>query len=630
VRPELKDRGTTPVRVAAADTAVRRGPNGVLYLESRRRLGAFPGRITERLEHWARQAPERVFLAQRDASGGWRTLSYAETFEAVRCLAQALLDRKLSPARPLLILSGNGIEHALLGLAAMHAGVPYTPVAPAYSLVSRDYSMLRQIVELLDPALVFADEGARFEPALLAALPRRTELVVSKSAPDGIAATVFAELLETRASGAVEEASARVGPDTIAKVLFTSGSTGRPKGVVNTQRMLCANQEMIRSVLQFLADEPPVLCDWLPWNHTAGGNHNFGLVLWNGGSFYVDEGRPLPGAFDATLRNLREISATVHFTVPRTYEMLLPHLRSDAVLRERFFARLAIFFYAAAGLTQRVFDELQALALETRGCELLWVSGLGATETAPFALCTFDAGAYAGFVGHPVPGLELKLAPVGEKLEARVRGPNVTPGYWRDAERTAAAFDEAGFYCMGDAMKLVDPADPRAGLLFDGRIAEDFKLSTGTWVHVGTLRSRILAHGEGYLQDVVIAGHDRAFVAALVFPNLSRCRSLCPEHSEAAPASAVVQHPRVRERVRGALRALAVEGGGTSSIVARAVLLDTPPSIDAGEVTDKGSLNQKAVLEHRAAAVERLYATEPDPGVILVSDPSEASDAAAR
>jgi len=601
--------------------------DGVLYLAARRPLGRYPGRITERLEHWALHAPERVFLAQRAASGDWRTLTYAETLAAVRCVAQALLERKLSAERPVLILSGNGIEHALLALAAMHVGVLYAPVATAYSLQSRDHAMLRQIVERVEPALVFAAEGDRYEAALKAVLPHHAELVVGSRAPEGRPATPFGALAETPATPAVEDAARRVGPDTVAKVLFTSGSTGKPKGVLNTQRMLCANQEMLRSVFQFLADEPPVLCDWLPWNHTAGGNHNFGLVLWNGGSFYVDEGRPLPGAFDETLANLREISATAHFTVPRTYEMLLPHLRADAALRERFFARLAIFFYAAAGLTQRVIDELQELARETRGEELLWVTGMGATETAPFALCTGNAGAYAGLVGHPVPGLELKLAPVGDKLEARVRGPNVTPGYFRDPERTAQAFDEEGYYRMGDALKLVDPADPAAGLLFDGRLAEDFKLSTGTWVHVGVLRSQVLARGEGCLQDLVIAGHDRAFVGALVFPNLERCRSLCPELPEAASAAELLRDPRVRDRVRQALEPLAAESTGSSTFVARALLLDTPPAIDARELTDKGSLHQKAVLENRAAWMERLYAADPDEGVILIVDPREAGNA---
>jgi feruloyl-CoA synthase len=380
---------------------------------------------------------------------------------------------------------------------------------------------------------------------------------------------------------------------------------------------------MIRSVLPFLGDEPPVLCDWLPWNHTAGGNHNFGLVLYNGGTFYIDEGRPLPGAFETTVRNLREVSATAHLTVPRTYEMLLPHLRSDPLLRERFFARLRIFFYAAAGLSQRVFDELQELAVATRGAPLLWVTAMGATETAPFALCTGNVGAWAGYIGHPAPGLELKLVPVEGKLEARVRGPNVTPGYWRDPDLTAAAFDEEGFYRLGDAMRPAVPEDPAQGLLFDGRLAEDFKLTSGTWVHVGALRGRLLAHADGFLQDVVIAGHDRAFVAVLAFPNLPRCRELCPDLPPGASAREIAADPRVRARLGTVLQAVAAESTGTSTFVARALLLDSPPSIDAREITDKGTLNQKAVLAHRADRVEELYAATP-PNHVVRLDPPEA------
>jgi feruloyl-CoA synthase len=606
------------VRVASADTAVRCGADGSVYLRSRHPLASYPARLTERLEHWADVAPERVFLAQRAASGQWRSLTYADTLGAVRRVAQALLDRGLSAERPLLILSGNGIEHALLALAAMYSGVLYAPLAPAYSLQTRDYATLVDIVGRISPALVFAAEGAAYEAAIRAALPAGVELVVSSSAPDRRPATPFAELEATPATAAVDGAHARVGPDTIAKVLFTSGSTGHPKGVVNTHRMLCSNQEMLRTVLQFLADEPPVLCDWLPWNHTAGGNHNFGLVLYNGGTFYIDDGRPVPGAFETTVANLREISATAHFTVPRTYDLLLPHLRSDAVLRERFFARLKVFFYAAAGLTQRVFDELQALAVETCGEELLWVTGMGATETAPFAMCTGRAGAWAGFLGFPAPGLELKLAPVGEKLEARMRGPSITPGYWRDPALTERAFDQEGYYRLGDGMRFVDPSDPARGLVFDGRLDEDFKLSTGTWVSVGPLRSRILARAGGYAQDVVIAGHDRAFVGALFFPNVPRCRDLCPELAADAPVRAVLDDPRVRDTFRSILATLAAEGTGSSTFVARAVLLDVPPSIDAHEVTDKGSLNQKAVLQNRSARVDELYAPSPRAPVIVV------------
>jgi feruloyl-CoA synthase len=533
-------------------------------------------------------------------------------------VSQALVARRLSIERPLLILSGNSIEHALLALAAMHTGVLYAPIAPAYSLQARTYGTLGQIFDRVKPALVFAAEGASYEAALRSVLPPRAELIVSSSAPDGSAATPFAEIENTPVTDAVDRAHAKVGPDTIAKILFTSGSTGRPKGVINTHRMLCSNQEMLRSVMPFLADEPPVLCDWLPWNHTAGGNHNFGIVLYNGGTFYIDEGRPAPGAFETTVRNLREIAATAHFTVPRTYEMLLPYLRADAVLRERFFSRLKLFFYAAAGLTQRVFDELQELAVETCGEELLWVTGLGATETAPFAMCTGQAGAWAGFVGFPVPGMELKLTPAGEKLEARVRGPNVTPGYWRDQPLTDAAFDEEGFYRTGDAMRYLDPEDPAKGLIFDGRLAEDFKLSTGTWVSVGPLRAKILAHAGGYVQDVVIAGHDRELVAGLVFPNVLLCRAVCPDLPGDTPVRRMLDDPRVVELFRRLLADLAAQGTGSSTFLARALLVDVPPSIDAREMTDKGSLNQKAVLENRRQSVDELYASPPSSRVIVV------------
>ena len=602
---------------------MRRGDDGIVYVRSTTRLGHFPPRITERLEHWAAQAPDRIFLAQRDEQKRWRTVTYAEALSRVQRIAQALLDRGLSQQRPILILSGNSIEHALLALSAMHVGILYAPIAPAYSLQARDYTTLGQIFERVQPGLVFAAEGAAFERALERVLPSGIDLIVSSSLPTGLRASAFGVLEQRAATPEVDAARDRVGPDTIAKVLFTSGSTGRPKGVVNTQRMLCSNQEMIRTVMQFLTDEPPVLCDWLPWNHTAGGNHNFGLVLYNGGTFYIDEGRPVPAGIETTVNNLREVAATAHFTVPRTYEALMPFLRADAALRDRFFSKLKIFFYAAAGLSQKFFDDMQALAVQALGAKLLWVTGLGATETAPFALCTGHVDAWAGFVGFPVPGLELKLAPVGEKIEARVRGPNVTPGYWRDEVMTRAAFDDEGFYRMGDAMRYVDPADPAKGVLFDGRLAEDFKLSSATWVSVGPLRTRILAHAGGYVQDVVIAGHDRDFAAALVFPNLHLCRALCPGVQVDAPIDRLLSDPRVRGRFQEIFDELARDSTGSSTFVQRAMLLADPASIDAREITDKGSLNQKSVLQHRAALVDELYADPPPAAVIMVAQPPD-------
>jgi feruloyl-CoA synthase len=448
---------------------------------------------------------------------------------------------------------------------------------------------------------------------------------VSEQPPPGRAATAFEALQQTRATSAVERARNAVGPDTVAKILFTSGSTGRPKGVINTQRMLCSNQEMIRSVMAFLGDEPPVLCDWLPWNHTAGGNHNFGLVLHNGGTMYIDEGKPTPQLFPSTLANLREIPATAHFTVPRTYEMLMPHLQTDRVLRENFFRRLKLIFYAAAGLGQRFWDALREVALDACGEELQIVTGFGATETAPFALCTGARPASSGELGLPAPGLELKLAPVGDKLEARVRGPNVTPGYWRDEALTAAAFDEEGFYRLGDAMRFADPSDPQKGLVFDGRLAEDFKLSTGTWVSVGPLRSRIIAEARGLALDVVVAGHDRAFAAALIVPNVAMCREAAGDSARDLTVPELLAHPAVVARFQRVLDALAREGTGSSTFVARACLLDEPPSLDAGEITDKGSLNQKTVLRTRASLVEALYAPTASARVIACAREADRS-----
>jgi feruloyl-CoA synthase len=606
------------VRLGVFDTAVRRGADGVVYLTSSQPLGRYAIRITDCLDRWALDAPERTFLAERDANLQWRRISYADALRQVRNVAQALISRGLSVDRPVVILSGNGVDHGLMALAAMYAGIPYAPIAPAYSLQAQEFTALKQVFDRMRPGLVFAADGARFERALRAVLPDGVEVVTTSSAPADIPSTPFESLVATPATSDVDEARDRVGADTIAKVLFTSGSTGRPKGVINTQRMLCSNQEMIRAVLAFLGDAPPVLCDWLPWNHTAGGNHNFGLVLYNGGTLYIDEGKPAPALFAATLRNLREISCTAHFEVPRFYEMLMPHLRSDGALREAFFRDLKLIFYAAAGLGQKFWDALREVSLQACGEELLIMTGFGATETAPFAFTTGPDGAFAGMVGFPAPGLEVKLAPVGSKLEARVRGPNITPGYWHDEALTAAAFDEEGFYKLGDAMRFVDPDDPSRGLIFDGRLAEDFKLSTGTWVSVGPMRARILAAAGGLAQDVVITGHDREFAGALIFPNLAACRDVAGLGPEAT-ATEVLQSLPVVLSFRDALAGLAQDSTGSSTFVARALLLDQPPSLDARELTDKGSINQKVVLERRAALVEELYAPAVSARVLIAA-----------
>jgi feruloyl-CoA synthase len=578
-----RPRRVRPVNVLDGAAEFRNGPDGTVYVRSPRSLGGYPVRLTDRLERWAAEAPSRVFLAQRAPDGEWRNLTYADALAAVRAIAESLLRRRL--AGPVVILSENSIEHALLALGCMYCGVPYAPIAPAYSLASNELTTLRFLLARVEPAMVFAADGARFERPLAAAAGAGAEIVTVTPAA-GLPSIPFDELAAAAATARVDEARERVGPETVAKILFTSGSTGHPKGVITTQRMLCSNQEMLGDLLAFVREEPPVLCDWLPWNHTFGGSHNFGLALYNGGTLYIDEGKPMEPAFSATIRNLRDTAPTAYFNVPKGYEMLVAALRVDREFARRFFSRLRIVFYAAAGLNQRVWDELQDLAVESCGEEILMVTGLGATESAPLALATGRRGAAAGRVGLPVPGVELKLAPVENKVEARLRGPNITPGYWRDPEMTGAAFDEEGFYRLGDALLPVDPDDLLQGYRFDGRLTEDFKLSTGSWVSVGPLRESFLTWCAGAAQDVVLAAPDRDYVAALIFP--------------ARGLTAAELRPLIEGYARKAT--------GISTRICRAMVLDDPPSMDAGELTEKGSVNQKAVLRNRAALVEELYA----------------------
>src|SRR2546422_684476 len=458
-----------PVRLGPRDVVVERAADGTIHLRSPHALAPYPAKLTQRLEHWAKAAPQRIFLAQRDAAGGWRTIRYGETLAQVRRIGAALLERELSAQRPVAILSGNDIEHALLGLAANYVGIPYAPISPAYSLISTDLRKLRSIMDLLTPGLVFAADGAAYRRAIEAVAPSDVEIVICRNAVAGGAPATFETLSAVPANARLPAAHGRGGPDTIAKFLFTSGSTGTPKAVINTQRMWCANQAMILSQLAFFADEPPVIVDWAPWHHTAGGNHNFGFVLYNGGTCYIDEGKPVPGAIETTVKNLREIPTNWYFTVPKGYEALLPSFRADAELRKTFFRKLKVLWFAGAALAQSVFDEMQELALAACGERIMFLTGLGSTETAPMAIARMWQSKDSTNMGVPVPGVELKLVPSHGKLEARVRGPNITPGYWRQDELTAQAFDEDGFYKLGDALKFEDPTDPRAGLLFDGR-----------------------------------------------------------------------------------------------------------------------------------------------------------------
>lgn len=609
---------------ARAEVIVERRENGALVLRSAQRLAPYSRCVGEWLLHWAREVPQACFLAER-AGAGWRQLSYADALAQVRQIGSALLRRGLSVERPLVILSDNGIDHALLTLGAMHVGIAVAPISPAYSLMSQDHAKLKGIMALLQPGLVYAADGLRFSGALAALDLKGVEVVVSANPPAGIAATGFASLLADVDSVAVDKAFAAVGPDTIAKFLLTSGSTGEPKAVINTQRMLCANQQAIAQVWPFLASTAPVVVDWLPWSHTFGANHNFNMVLRNGGTLYVDDGKPMPGLVDKTIANLREIAPTIYFNVPRGFDMLLPALEQDAHLRKTFFSRLQMIFYAAAALPQNLWQRLEALSIQERGERVIMVSAWGATETAPMITTVHFPIERAGVIGLPAPGSELKLTPNANKMEMRVRGPNVTPGYWRRADLTSAAFDEEGFYMIGDAGRFADPADPAQGIEFDGRIAEDFKLLSGTWVHTGNVRISALSELAPVAQDIVVAGHDRHEIGFLIFPNAVACRALCADLPATAPLAQVLSDVRVVERVRLGLQSLAAKGRGSSSFATRALLMQEPASIDAGEITDKGYINQRAVRTRRAELVERLYAHTPVSEVIVVgADPDAA------
>ena len=579
------------LRFAPPRVEIERRRDGTILLRSPLKLGKHARAVGEWLVRWGRETPERTFLAER-TEGAWRRLSYREALVLARRVAQGLLDRRLDASRPLVILSDNSIDHALLALGAMHVGVPVAPVSPAYSLMSKDFAKLKAIFELLRPGLVWTADPEKFAPALAAVRASTTPIT---------------ELL-AEATSKVDAAFERIGPDTVAKILFTSGSTGIPKGVINTQRMLTVNQEQYASVWPFLEDRPQVLVDWLPWNHTFGGNNNFGMMLRNGGTFHIDGGKPAPGLVETSMRNLKEIPPTIYFNVPRGFDLLMPFLEKDAELRANFFRNLDLMVYAGASLPQNLWERMQQLAVAERGARLPLISAWGSTETAPMATGVHYAVDRAGIIGLPVPGCEVKLVPAAGKLEARVKGPNVTPGYYGRDDLTKAAFDEEGYYRIGDALKFADPEKPELGLAFDGRIAEDFKLSTGTWVHVGATRVRLIAAGDPLVQDAVITGHERSEVGALVFLNA------------AAIKVRGLDDAGVRRHLRAALAKLAAEAGsGSSTHPVRALVMAEPLSIDANEITDKGYINQRAVLERRAASVEMLHADPPASEVIVAT-----------
>lgn len=599
-----------PLKFGVTRATLRDGETGVHYLRADQDLGPFPARLTDRLVHWAKERPDQTLFARRvknadGSSGDWKHISFAQALDAARRIGQGLLNRGLSAERPVLILSENDLEHALLVLGCLYAGVAYCPTSPAYSLISQDYDKLKHVIKTLTPGLVFASDALRYSRAMLATVAEDVELVCTNGTVPGRDTTSFAALMATEPTPAVDAAMAATSPDTIAKFLFTSGSTKMPKAVINTQRMWCANQAQMTASMPVLAEKELVLVDWLPWNHTFGGNHNFGMVVYHGGTLYIDDGKPTPALMHETLRNLREISPTVYFNVPTGFEAIANAMKTDDQLRRTLLAKVNMFFYAGAALAQPIWDSLFESAEREVGERIVMGTGLGMTESGPFGIFVTSPNVNAGDLGLPTPGLELKLVDMQGKTEVRYKGPNITPGYWRQPEETAEAFDEEGFFKTGDAVKWIDETDVHQGLKFDGRIAEDFKLATGTFVSVGPLRGKIIAAGAPYIQDVVLTGLNMKEVGAMVFPTPA-VRQLSGLPADASMHD-VLDTPGVLAQFQKIVDELAKNATGSANRIARLCLLADPPTIDRGEITDKGSINQRAVLTHRADTVAKLH-----------------------
>ena len=603
----------------ARDIAVERRPDGVIILKSRIPLQPYEKHIPASLAKWAKQAPERTWLAQRGGPDRqWRKVSYGEAKRTVDGLTQGLLNLGIAEGRPVTILSGNSIEHALMTQAAMQARLPAAPVSPAYSLMSQDHLKLKYLFSLVKPAVVMVQDGPTFEKALKALDLTGVTVVHVARACDGIRSVSFADLAATPVTDAVEESIAKITPDTVGKLLFTSGSTGMPKAVINTQEMMCANAAMMMQVRPRDANAPvSTVLDWMPWNHTMGGNAAFHPILVDGGTLYIDDGRPMPGQLEETIRNLREVSPTYYANVPAGYAALASAMEKDDALCRSFFKNLSIMAYGGARLPDDLYDRMQALAVKTTGERIVFYTGWGSTETAPTSTGTYWDTERVGLIGLPFPGVELKLVPCGSKYELRLRGVNVTPGYFGQPDLTKKMFDEEGYYCIGDAGIFVDESDPLKGIIFAGRVVEDFKLTTGTFVHVGSLRTDAIAAATPVVHDALVAGQDREFIGLLAWPNLHACRQMVGNPD--ATFEDVIKHPDVIACLKRGLEAHNASATGSSMRIARAMLMAEPPSIDGNELTDKGYINQRAGLERRAALVEKLYADKPGEDVIILN-----------
>ena len=599
-----------PLRFGVTRVTLKDGVPGTHYLKADQELQAYPDRLTDRFQHWATNKPNQTLFARRvkladGTLGDWRHVTYAQAWATARNIAQALINRGLNAERPVVILSENSLEHALLALGCMVAGVPFVPTSPPYSLISQDYDKLKHVLRTVTPGMVFASD-TRYAKAIAATVSSDMEIVMNEGGIEGQQVTSFEALCQTPATSQVDAAIAATGPDTIVKFLFTSGSTKMPKAVINTQRLWCANQQQMMQSMPVLAEAPLVLVDWLPWNHTFGGNHNFGMVVFHGGTMYIDDGKPTPTLMHETLRNLREIAPTVYFNVPTGFEAIALAMKTDDLLRKTLLSRVQMFFYAGAALAQPIWDSLYESQEREIGERIVMGTGLGMTESGPFGIFVTNPNVRAGDLGVPTPGLELKLVDMGGKTEVRYRGPNVTPGYWRNDEETKGAFDDERFFCTGDAVKWIDETDVHLGLKFDGRIAEDFKLATGTFVSVVPLRGKIIAAGAPYIQDVVLTGINLKEVGAMVFPTAA-VRALSGMAADAPLADVLASAP-VLAQFQKVIDELAKTATGSAARIARMCLLSEPPTIDKGEITDKGSINQRAVLKHRDGLVQALHA----------------------
>jgi feruloyl-CoA synthase len=614
---DLKATPFTATRLAEPAIDLRKDEKGVIRITSRLALPDYPQHLLEHLFRWEKEAPDRLFLAERSGDG-WREVSYRAMRQLVDGVAQGLLERGITPDRPVMCLSDNGINHAILMFAAMRVGIPFVPVSPAYSLMSSDFAKVRQVYAAIRPSVVYVSQAAPFAKCL-GVLDLSGVTVVQDKAGDDFPHIVGFDALTGAGHMAEVEAIYRtLNADTVAKILLTSGSTGVPKGVINTHRMMCSNMAALAATWQFLADRPPVIVDWLPWNHTFGTNFNLNQIMAFGGSMYIDAGKPMPGRIEQTIANLRAVAPTLLFNVPRGFDALLPIFEKDDALAKHVFGNLDVIFYAGASLPQAAWDRLEALSVKARGQRVPILTALGSTETAPCATVSHWGSNLTGTVGLPMPGVEAKLVPDGAKLEIRLKGPCITPGYYNLPELTEKAFDEEGFFKLGDAVKFMDPDSPVSGLVFDGRVAENFKLMSGVWVHVGTLRVQAISAASPLIGDAVVTGAGEEEVGLLVFPNVVACRGLCGPEGAELPLDAVLRHPEVRAAVQAGLAGHNAANPGSSTQITRVLMMTEPPSVDANEITDKGYINQRAVLERRKDLVARLYAETPDPDVILV------------